>query len=112
MPKKPVSLTLDVANLAWLRGRARVSAGGNLSEAVNRIIAEVRTGGPGAPIPARSVVRTIDIAPQDDGLITADAAVRSLVASSLGRPLAMGEPPRPARRRTTASPRARRGHRG
>ena len=33
MPKKAVSVTLDEANVLWLKGRARIS-GGNVSDAL------------------------------------------------------------------------------
>lgn len=88
MPKKPVSLTLEEANLLWLKGRARVLAGGSISEAVDQLVGEARAGRIGAAEPVRSVVGTIDLA--DDPLLTdADAAIRDVFASSLARPVAV-----------------------
>ena len=40
MPKKPISLTIEETNLLWLKGRARVVAGGSVSEAVDQLVAE------------------------------------------------------------------------
>jgi hypothetical protein len=96
MPKKPVSLTLDDANLLWLRGRARVSAGGNLSEAVDQIITLARSGAAGTKVPARPVVGTIDLGPEDPDLRMADARVRELFAAALAGPLEIaGRAPNP-----------------
>ena len=36
MAKTAISLTLEQTNLLWLKGRARVVAGGSLSEAVDQ----------------------------------------------------------------------------
>lgn len=91
MPRKPVSLSLDEANLLWLRGRAAALSRGNLSEAVDRLIAQTRAGRLGEPPAARSVVGTIDIAGDDPQLEQADAAVRELFAASLRRPLMVRE---------------------
>jgi hypothetical protein len=101
MPKKPVSLTLDATNLLWLKGRARATAGGSVSEAVDRIVAQARTGRLGAAGPARSVVGTIDL--PDPDLADADAAIRRLIAASLARPARKPAVPRPSRRRTAAA---------
>jgi hypothetical protein len=45
MSKKAVSLTLDEANVLWLKGRTY--GGGNLSAAVDDLIAAARAGRPG-----------------------------------------------------------------
>jgi len=89
MAKKAVSLTLDEANLLWLRGRGY--GRGNLSAAVDRLIAEARAGRLGGPAPSRSVVGTIDLATDDPRLSRADSAVRELFAQSLARPLQVRE---------------------
>ncbi len=89
MPKKAVSLTLDEANLLWLRGRGY--GHGNLSAAVDDLITAARAGRLGAPAAARSVVGTIDLAADDLRLEHADRAVRDLVAASLARPLRVSE---------------------
>ena len=107
MAKTAVSLTLNDDNLLWLRGRARVAAGGNLSEAVNQLITRARSGGLGLPVAARSVAGTIDVSPEDPELRSADDAVQAVFATSLARPTLVREtpsreplgPPKPVRRR-------------
>jgi hypothetical protein len=83
MAKKAVSLTLDEANLVWLKGRGY--GRGSLSAAVDALIAEARAGRLGAPPTARSVVGTIDLPADDPALDRADAVVRDLFAASLAR---------------------------
>lgn len=90
MPKKPVSLTLEETNLLWLKGRARVLAGGSLSEAVDQLIDEARAGRLGAAEPPRSVVGTIDV-PDDTALATASGDIRGLFEVSLTRPIFVHE---------------------
>lgn len=85
MPKKPLSVTLEETNLLWLKGRAASTKRRSLSEALDELITSARTGGQGADT-ARSVVGTIDIAPEDPMLDTADAYVRETFAASLQRP--------------------------
>jgi hypothetical protein len=86
MPKKPLSVTLGDMNLLWLRGRAAGRKNRSLSEALDEILTEARTGGTGADTP-RSVVGTIDVADDDPMLARADAALASMFDDSLGRPL-------------------------
>jgi hypothetical protein len=92
MPKKPLSVTLDDANLLWLKGRAAGRKKRSLSDALDEILTEARRGGIGADA-ARSVVGTIDVAEDDPGLDRADAAVRALVDESLHRPVLVRESP-------------------
>lgn len=94
MPKKAVSLTLDESNLLWLKGRARVLAGGSLSEAVDQLIDEARAGRLGAAEQPRSVVGTIDV-PDDTLLANAGVELRSLFTASLDRSISVQEPRRP-----------------
>src|SRR5262245_29989823 len=89
MPKKAVSLTLDEANLLWLKGLGHGQ--GNLSAAVDDLITAARAGRFGVPAVVRSVVGTIDIAAEDPRLERADAAIRDLFAASLSRPLRVSE---------------------
>lgn len=84
MAKKPVSLTIEETNLLWLKGRARVVAGGSVSEAVDQLVAEARAGRLGAAEPSRSVVGTIDLS-EDPLLTDADAAIRAVFSGSLAR---------------------------
>ncbi len=85
MPKKAVSLTLEEANLLWLKGRGY--GHGNLSAAVDDLITAARAGRPGIPAAVRSVVGSIDLAADDPRLERADGALRDLFAASLARPL-------------------------
>jgi hypothetical protein len=90
MPKKAVSLTLDEANVLWLKGRAY--DGGNLSAAVDDLITAARAG----RLPAvRNVVGTIDIAADDPRLERADREMRVAIAASLSRPLGVSQPRTP-----------------
>jgi hypothetical protein len=90
MPKKAVSLTLDEVNLLWLKGRARVLAGGSLSAAVDQLIDEARAGRLGAAEASRSVVGTIDV-PDDTVLAAAASEMRGLFEMSLARPVFVQE---------------------
>ena len=99
MPKKAVSLTLDEANLLWLKGRSH--AHGNLSAAVDDLITAARAGQFGVTAAVRSVVGTVDLAADDPRLERADSVVRDLFAASLARPLRVSEtraPYEPVRR--------------
>ena len=91
MSKKAVSLTLDEANLLWLKGRGH--GHGNLSAAVDDLITAARAGRLGAPAAVRSVAGTIDIAADDPNLERADRTIRDLFAASLARPLRVSETP-------------------
>lgn len=92
MPKTPLSVTLDDANLLWLKGRTTSRKKRSLSETLDEILTEARTGGVGADA-ARSVVGTIDIADDDPDLVSADAAIGALFDTSLGRPFLVREAP-------------------
>ena len=99
MAKKPISLTIEETNLLWLKGRARVVAGGSVSAAVDQLVAEARAGRLGGSEPSRSVVGTIDLA-QDPLLTDADAAIRAVFSGSLARSIVMPEPRTPRASRT------------
>ena len=90
MAKTAISLTIEQTNLLWLRGRARVVAGGSLSEAVDQLIAEARAGRLGQSDPPRSVVGTIDL-PDDAALASGSEALAALFAGSLSRPIVVHE---------------------
>ena len=92
MPKIPLSVTLEEDNLLWLKGRVAATKRRSLSEALDALITSARTGGHGASA-ARSVVGTIDIAPDDPTLAGADAYVQSMFAASLQRPFIARETP-------------------
>lgn len=88
MAKTPISLTIEETNLLWLKGRARVVAGGSVSAAVDQLVAEARAGRLGRAEPSRSVVGTIDLA-QDPQLTEADATIRAVFAGSLARSISV-----------------------
>lgn len=106
MPKKPISLTLEEGNVLWLRGQGY--GRGNLSAAVDALIAEARAGRLGAPAPVRTVVGTIDLPADDPRLERADAAMRELFAASLARPPVVRKTRTSSRSRARATPSARR----
>ena len=88
MPRKAVSVTLEMDNVAWLKGRAG-AAGESMSEVLDQIVTAARRGkGAG---PAQSVVGTIDIDASDPLLERADAAVRATFEASIGRPFMVRE---------------------
>ncbi len=88
MPKKPLSVTLEEDNILWLRGQALGRKQRSVSEALDVVVTAARQNRFGAT--PRSVVGTVDIAGDDPGLLGADAAMRSLVDASLGRPSGKG----------------------
>jgi hypothetical protein len=89
--RKPISITLDVDNLLWLRAQAAATSHGNLSAVLDRLVSDARQAGKGEPAAIRSVVGTIDLAEDDPDLEQADAYVRSLFAASVRRPLLVKE---------------------
>ncbi|SRR5713101_6177733 len=91
MTKQAVSVTLHPDNLLWLRGQAKAHGRRSVSEALDRLLSEVRTGRRLPDASIRSVVGTIRIASSDPGLSGADAAIRALFSSPTG----------PRRRRTS-----------
>jgi len=98
MTKQAVSVTLHPDNLLWLRGQAKAQGRRSVSEALDRLLSEVRTGSRLQGGSIRSVVGTIRIARSDPGLSGADAAIRALFSSPTGR-----------RRRRSSAGEARRG---
>ena len=92
MPKHGVSVTLEVGNVTWLKGRAGAT-GKSVSEIVDRIVTAARKGTQAGP--AQSVRGTIDIDSSDPLLENADALVQSMFEQSIARPLAVRERGRP-----------------
>jgi hypothetical protein len=84
MTKRAVSVTLHPDNLLWLRGQAKAHGRRSVSEALDRLLSEVRTGGHLQGGSIRSVVGTIRIARSDPGLSGADAAIRTLFSNPTG----------------------------
>jgi hypothetical protein len=84
MPRRPVSVTLEVDNIAWLKGRAG-AAGESVSEVLDQLVTQARHGGSFAT--PRTVVGTVDINPVDPALEQADAAIQSFFDASVRQPL-------------------------
>jgi hypothetical protein len=89
--RKPISITLDVDNLLWLRGQAAATSKGSVSEVVDRVVTEARLGRGTMPEATRCVVGTIDLPEDDSSLEHADTYIRSLFSTSLRRPLLVKE---------------------
>jgi hypothetical protein len=89
MPKQAISVTLDIDNLTWLKGRAGAAGLRSVSELMDQLVTAARQAGRVGP--SRSVAGTIDIDASDPRLDGADAAVRALFETSIGRPLGGGE---------------------
>lgn len=109
MSRKAVSVTLDEMNLTWLRGRARVISKGNLSEALDRLLTDARTGGRRTAV--RSAVGLTTLPPDDPDLAKVKAAVRQLFEESLSRPLLVREDDGPYGAQPTQTRRKRAGAR-
>jgi hypothetical protein len=90
MPKKAVSVTLDEMNLLWLKGRSRISSGGNLSEELDKLITAARFGKGGVVPVVRSAVGMVDLS-DDPDLEKADAAVRAMWDEYLAKVSVMAE---------------------
>ena len=84
MSKEALSVTLDPENILWLKARARGAKARSVSEALDRILLEVRTGRP-SEFGSRSVKGTVRIHAADPDLSKADEVVRRLIATSLSR---------------------------
>jgi len=84
MSKRALSVTLDPENILWLKARARGARNRSVSEALDRLLLEARTGR-AAGSQARTVRGTARIDAEDPDLTRADDAVRRLIASSLSR---------------------------
>jgi len=104
MAKHAISVTLDVDNLTWLKGRAGAAGVRSVSELLDQLVTAARASGQGGP--SRSVVGTIDIDASDPFLEGADEVVRAMFETSLGRPLMVRESPTEYR---TSTRRKRRG---
>ena len=89
MGKQGISVTLDGANITWLKARSRAVNARGISELIDALVTEARIKAPAGP--ARSVMGTIDIAASDPSLEDARAAVRDMFDASLLRPVAVKE---------------------
>ena len=91
--RKAISITLSQDNLLWLKGQAIRSARGSVSELLDRLVAEARTGGNTDPSAVRSVVATVDLPDDDPDLSGADSYVRAMFTVSARQPLIIKERP-------------------
>jgi hypothetical protein len=105
MPKRGISVTLDVANLLWLKSRTMATKARSLSETLDSLVTAARTGGPTPPAAIRSVAGTVDIAGSDPNLDHADTYARRLVEASLAKRVMVREAPPPYRTGKSRSPR-------
>ena len=78
MPKTVVALTLDKGNFLWLKGRAQAMARGSVSEVVDLLIQQARTGQMFTTDARGTVVGTIE-APNRDMLGKGNAQLRRLL---------------------------------
>lgn len=88
MPKNAISVTLEVANLTWLKGRAGAS-GASVSRLLDDLVSAARHGGGVGSV--RSVVGSVSIDASDPRLDHADHAIGALFERSLARPLVVRE---------------------
>jgi hypothetical protein len=97
--KKPISITVGIDNLMWLKGQAAVRTNGNVSELIETLIRDARAAGGIDPAAITSVVGSIDL-PDDEALGEADSYVKAMFERSLARPMLVRETPpkRPSRR--------------
>lgn len=101
--RKAISITISQDNLLWLRGQAARSARGSVSEVLDRMVGEARTGGRTDPAAVGSVIGTVDLPDDDPDLVEADAYIRSIFAASAQQPMLVRE--RAVRGRTSKKPR-------
>ena len=88
--KKPISITVEIDNLRWVKGQAARTPRGSASEVIDRLISEARLAGHSHPGAIRSVVGTIHL-PDDDSLERPDPAVKAMFDRSVSRPLLVRE---------------------
>ncbi|HQR66044.1 MAG TPA: hypothetical protein PLB02_01500 [Thermoanaerobaculia bacterium] len=94
MSKQALSVTLDPENILWLKARSRGTKARSVSETLDRLLSEARTGRATAPKP-RSVRGAFRLDPADPDLKKADEAVRELFRASISRTLrSLGRPAR------------------
>ena len=103
MAKKAVSLTLGESNLLWLQSITARGDARSLSDALDRLITQVRATDATGGIAPTSVVGSIDLDESDGGLDDADAAIRELFTGSLARPFVVRDRPvrKPSRPKAT-----------
>lgn len=75
MSKQAVSVTLRLDNLLWLKTHVKATGGRSLSEALDEIITEARTGIGASTAAVRSVVGNARIPRSEEALSEAGAQV-------------------------------------
>jgi len=76
-------VTLASENLLWLRGQALASGMRSVSAVLDHLVSTARAGGQVHESTIRSVVGTVRIAEADPGLVSADAALRTMFPRSM-----------------------------
>ena len=82
MPKKAISVTLSQDNLLWLRAQAVAGGKKSVSETLDQILEQARTGA-SVKVASRSVRGLIRVAPSDQELREADREIRAQFRRSL-----------------------------
>jgi len=82
MAKKAISVTLSQENLLWLRAQAGARGKRSVSETLDQLLEEARSGS-GMKVASRSAVGMIQIAPSDPELREADREIREQFRRSL-----------------------------
>ena len=90
MNKKAVSVTLHPDNLLWLRTRVKANGSRSVSEALDGIITEARTGTGASAVEIRSVVGNARIPRSEEALAKAGAQVTALFRRSVRRKETVG----------------------
>ena len=103
MPKTGISVTLDDANLLWLKSRTAALKGKSLSDTLDSLVTAARTGGLTPPAAIRSIAGTVDIASDDPDLDKADDYVRHVFGDSISRPIVARDAPSPPGLKTRGS---------
>ena len=83
MNKVPISVTLSVDNLVWLRARTVAERNRSVSDTLDRLVTQARSGRDGRLVAERSIVGSATIGGGDPDLSTADAVVRDMFTRSL-----------------------------
>ncbi len=81
MTKKAVSVTLSPENLLWLFAQSKARGNRSLSETLDRLLHEARTGKQ-IQVAHRSAVGMVRISADDPKLEEADTAIRDLFSLS------------------------------
>jgi hypothetical protein len=103
MNKRAVSVTLRPDNVLWLKTRVKASGGRSLSQALDEIITEARTGATALATERRSVVGNARIPASEAGLSRAAQEIRAQFRRAIG---SRTEPSRATKARPASRKRA------